>query len=59
MLGAVVRGSLPTLCLLHPVDARYTAAVNAVGGVLTVDLQLLRNGSMNAQQVAALRAAWT
>ena len=36
----------------------YTKAVNARGGVLTVDLQLLRNGSMDAQQVATLREAW-
>ena len=37
---------------------RYTQAVNGRGGVLTVDLQLLRNGSMNAQQVAILGEAW-
>lgn len=29
-----------------------------IGGVLTVDLQLLRNGSMNAAQVALLGEAW-
>ena len=38
--------------------SRYTRAVNAVGGALTVDLQLLRNGSMNGEQVALLREAW-
>ena len=36
----------------------YTRAVNAVGGVLTVDLQLLRNGSMNREQVAFIAEAW-
>ena len=36
----------------------YTQGLNAVGAALTVDLQLLRNGSMNAQQVATLRNAW-
>ena len=36
----------------------YTQEVNGVGGALTVDLQLLRNGSMNREQVAMLRAAW-
>jgi hypothetical protein len=37
---------------------KYTRAVNSVGGVVTIDLQLLRNGSMNAQQVDFLREAW-
>jgi uncharacterized membrane protein len=36
----------------------YTQTLNAVGAALTVDLQLLRNGSMNAQQVETLRLAW-
>ena len=36
----------------------YTQSINAVGGVLTVDLQLLRNGSLNQAQVGALRSAW-
>jgi len=36
----------------------YTRAVAAMQGALTVDLQLLRNGSMNAAQVAVLAAAW-
>jgi len=36
----------------------YRQAVNAVGGALTVDLQLFRNGSMNSQQVAALATAF-
>ena len=35
----------------------YIAAVNAAGGVVSVDVQLLRNGSMNAQQVGVLGAA--
>ena len=36
----------------------YVRAINAVGGALTVDVQLLRNGSMNAQQVATLAQAF-
>jgi len=36
----------------------YSQAVAAGGGVLTVDLQLLRNGSMNADQVALIGTAW-
>jgi hypothetical protein len=36
----------------------YTQTLNAVGAALTVDLQLLRNGSMNREQVATLGAAW-
>ena len=36
----------------------YTQRVQAVGGVVTVDLQLFRNGSLNAEQVAMLSAAW-
>ena len=36
----------------------YSRKVAAGGGVLTVDLQLFRNGSMNADQVALLREAW-
>ena len=36
----------------------YSKAVAAGGGVLTVDLQLLRNGSMNAAQVELIREAW-
>ena len=38
--------------------AAYIASVNAVGGVVTVDVQLFRNGSMNAQQVGVLAAAF-
>ena len=37
----------------------YTQTLNAVGAALTVDLQLLRNGSLNAQQVETLKTAWT
>jgi hypothetical protein len=36
----------------------YSQLVAAGGGVLTVDLQLLRNGSMNADQVALIAKAW-
>ena len=36
----------------------WTQAINGVGGVLTTDLQLLRNGSLNSDQVATLREAW-
>jgi hypothetical protein len=36
----------------------YSATVARGGGVLSVDLQLLRNGSMNAAQVALLAEAW-
>lgn len=36
----------------------YSQAVASGGGVLTVDLQLFRNGSMNADQVALLAEAW-
>jgi hypothetical protein len=36
----------------------YSQAVNSVGAVLTIDLQLLRNGSMNAEQVTTLREVW-
>ncbi len=36
----------------------YVRAVEAVGGAVTVDLQLLRNGSMNASQVALLASAF-
>jgi hypothetical protein len=36
----------------------YSKAVAAGGGVLTVDQQLLRNGSMNAAQVELIREAW-
>ncbi len=39
--------------------AAYTAAIRARQGVLTLDLQLLRNGSMNAQQVAFIHEAWS
>eukprot|EP01043_Picozoa_sp_COSAG02_P080900 COSAG02_NODE_19467_length_880_cov_1.244558_1_plen_134_part_00 len=38
--------------------AEYTRKVQAVGGVISVDLQLFRNGSLNAQQVATLANAW-
>ena len=52
----------PTCAGCDPINASfvgaYTRAVNARGAVLTVDLQLLRNGSMNGQQVQTLRAAW-
>ena len=42
-----------------PIDLKvYTQSINAVGGVLTVDLQLLRNGSLNRAQVRTLRSAW-
>lgn len=37
----------------------YVAAVNAVGGVVSVDVQLLRNGSMNAAQVAVVADAFS
>lgn len=37
---------------------RYSDAAAAKGGVVTVDVQLLRNGSMNADQVALFAAAW-
>ena len=36
----------------------YSQEVAAGGGVLTVDLQLLRNGSMNAEQVRLIGEAW-
>jgi hypothetical protein len=36
----------------------YSKEINSKGGVLTVDLQLLRNGSMNQVQVQTLREAW-
>lgn len=36
----------------------YSQALKMVGAALTVDLQLLRNGSMNREQVATLRSAW-
>jgi len=36
----------------------YVRAVNAVGGVLTVDAQLFRNGSINAPQVGVLGQAF-
>jgi hypothetical protein len=46
----------------HPLSSTdikiYTQSINAVGGVLTLDLQLLRNGSMNSDQVKMLAAAW-
>lgn len=35
----------------------YIGAVNGVGGAVTVDVQLLRNGSMNAAQTAVVGAA--
>ena len=38
--------------------AEYTRRVRAVGGVISVDLQLFRNGSLNAEQVATLANAW-
>ena len=38
--------------------ADYVRAVNAVGGVVTVDAQLFRNGSINAAQVAVIGAAF-
>jgi hypothetical protein len=38
--------------------AEYTRKVERVGGVVTVDLQLFRNGSLNAEQVALLGQAW-
>ena len=38
--------------------AAYTRKVQAVGGVISVDLQLFRNGSLNAEQVAMLSTAW-
>jgi hypothetical protein len=37
---------------------RYSEAAAKQGGVVTVDVQLLRNGSMNADQAAILAAAW-
>eukprot|EP00040_Diaphanoeca_grandis_P027230 m.154521 g.154521 ORF g.154521 m.154521 type:complete len:434 (+) comp30893_c0_seq2:45-1346(+) len=37
----------------------YTQEVNSVGGVLTIDLQLLRNGSLNAQQASVLASVWS
>ena len=37
---------------------QYTQRLNAVGAVLTVDLQLFRNGSLNSEQVATLKKAW-
>ena len=46
----------------HPfaacLDNRFSREIAAGGGVLTVDLQLFRNGSMNAAQVELLREAW-
>jgi len=36
----------------------YVARVNAAGGVVTLDAQLFRNGSINAAQVAAIGAAF-
>eukprot|EP00035_Acanthoeca_spectabilis_P000819 m.75793 g.75793 ORF g.75793 m.75793 type:complete len:409 (-) comp10449_c0_seq1:161-1387(-) len=45
---------------LSPTDIKlYTQEINSVGGVLTLDLQLWRNGSLNAEQVSALSEAWT
>jgi hypothetical protein len=35
----------------------YISAVNSVGGVVSVDVQLFRNGSMNALQTSVLAAA--
>lgn len=37
---------------------QYVQAVNARGGVVTVDAQLFRNGSINAAQVAVIGAAF-
>jgi hypothetical protein len=37
---------------------QYVRAVNAAGGAVTLDAQLFRNGSINAQQVAAIGAAF-
>eukprot|EP01050_Picozoa_sp_SAG11_P001599 SAG11_NODE_71_length_18338_cov_14.752974_3_plen_2964_part_00 len=36
----------------------YTMKVRSVGGVLSVDVQCFRNGSLNADQVSGLAAAW-
>jgi hypothetical protein len=38
--------------------AEYTRKVQTVGGVISVDVQLFRNGSLNAEQVATLASAW-
>lgn len=40
-----------------PVLGAYLAAVNSIGGAVSIDAQLFRNGSINAQQVAVLAAA--
>ena len=40
-----------------PVLGAYLAAVNSVGGAVSIDAQLFRNGSINSQQVAVLAAA--
>jgi len=37
---------------------KYSKMVAKGGGVLTVDVQLLRNGSLNSEQVSLLREAW-
>ena len=51
--------SLPTCTPFGADNVKiYTQGLNAVGAALTVDLQLLRNGSMNREQVATLRSAW-
>ena len=66
LLMAYAAGSLPEafslvvathVSLCDECRAR-AEAYEAVGGAVTVDLQLLRNGSMNASQVALLAGAF-
>ena len=58
--GALAPNCSATGCTGYGADSVkiYTQSLNEVGAALTVDLQLLRNGSMNPQQVATLRSAW-